>query len=175
MGLWSFKDSDLVAVSEALDIAEDVTVNFYKFSAHQWKRHCYDVKTQSALRKIEIIHDAFALLNKGAIPVSVFESKTKKRDFYFICLQDHRILKALARDKELVLLSLLVYVLTHELVHIVRFSNFLQRFDVSRKEKDREERVVHDTTYKILGGLSLPRLDYVLDSYQGHRMCAVTV
>lgn len=170
MGILSFKDSDLLAVREALDIAEDVTINFHKFSEEQWKRHCYDVKTQSSLRKHEIIHDAFALLNKGTAPVSDFESKTKKRDFYFICLQDHRILKALARDKELVLLPLLVYVLTHELVHIVRFSNFLQRFDVSKKQKDREETIVHDTTHKILACLSLPKLDYVLDSYQDHRI-----
>ena len=171
MDLLSFGHHDLERVSEALDIAEDTTGNFYKFSLGQWKRHRYDVKTLSSLKGDEISNNAFALLNKGAREVSHFESKTKTRDFYFICLQDHQILKALKRDRNLGLLPLLVYVFTHELIHIVRFCSFFQRFDVSEKERDKEEKVVHATTNEILKDLSLPRLDYVLDSYQGHRIC----
>ena len=171
----SFKKDDIQTVGEALEIAEDATGNFYKFSLGQWKRHRYDIKTLSSLKSFEITQQAFALLNKGARVTSSFESKTKSRDFYFICLQDHRILKALNRDKALWLLPLLVYVFTHELVHIVRFCNFFQRFDVSGKEKDKEESVVHETTFKILENLALPKLDYVLDSYQGHRICEMVV
>ena len=89
--------------------------------------------------------------------------------------QDHEILKALKRDRELCLLPLLVYVFTHELVHIVRFCNFLQRFEVTGREKEKEERIVHDTTYKILRRVSMPDLDYVLDSYEGHRVCEMAV
>jgi hypothetical protein len=172
MTFWSFKDYDLVTVGDALDIAEDATGNFYKFSTGQWKRHAYDVKTLLSLTGDEISKHAFALLNKGSSLVDDgLESKTKKRDFYFICLQDHQILKALKRDSELGLLPLLVYVFTHELVHIVRFCNFFQRFDVSESEKEKEETVVHATTFDILKDVSLPRLDYVLDSYRGHRIC----
>lgn len=172
MGLRSFKESDLRTISDALYIAEDATVNFYKFSAGEWKRHCYEVKTQASLSKGGITSDVFALLNKGVALINRFELKTKNYDFYLICLQDHKILKAMTRDTQLGLLPLLVYILTHELVHIVRFCNFSQRFDVSRTKRDREEGIVHDTTFKILGGLSLPKLDYVLDIYQGHRMGA---
>jgi len=172
----SFKDYDLVTIGDALDIAEDATGNFYKFSTGQWKRHAYEVKTLLALSSDEISKYAFALLNKGSRVVDDgLESKTKKRDFYFICLQDHLILKALRRDNELGLLPLLVYVFTHELVHIVRFCNFYQRFDVSGNEKEREETVVHATTFDILKDVSLPRLDYVLDSYQGHRICEMAL
>ncbi|MBW1702608.1 MAG: hypothetical protein JRJ69_04305 [Deltaproteobacteria bacterium] len=171
MTFGSFKDYDLVTIGDALDIAEDATGNFYKFSTGQWKRHAYEVKTLLSLSSDEISKYAFALLNKGSRVVDGLESKTKKRDFYFICLQDHLILKALRRDNELGLLPLLVYVFTHELVHIVRFCNFYQRFDVSGNEKEREETVVHATTFDILQNISLSRLDYVLDSYQGHRIC----
>lgn len=171
MTFWSFKDYDLVTIGDALDIAEDATGNFYKFSTGQWKRHAYEVKTLLSLSSDEISKYAFALLNKGSRVVDGLESKTKKRDFYFICLQDHLILKALGRDNELGLLPLLVYVFTHELVHIVRFCNFYQRFDVSGNEKEREETVVHATTFDILKDVSLPRLDYVLNSYHGHRIC----
>jgi penicillin-binding protein-related factor A (putative recombinase) len=175
MAYLPFNDDDLLTISEALDIAEDATGNFYKFSLGQWKRHRYDVKTLSSLKADEITQRAFALLNKGARVVSSFESKTKNRDFYLICLQDHQILKALNRDKALGFLPLLVYVFTHELVHIVRFCNFFQRFDVSGKEKDKEEAIVHETTFEVLENLALPKLDYVLDSYQGHRICEMVV
>lgn len=173
MSYLSFKYDDLLTVSEALDIAEDATANFYKFSSGQWKRHRYEVKTFSSLRPYEITQQAFALLNKGSRIICDYESKTKNHDFYFICLQDHQILKALKRDKALGFLSLLVYIFTHELVHIVRFCNFFKRFDVSGQEKEKEETVVHETTYEILEDLSLPKLDYVLDSYRGHRVCDI--
>jgi hypothetical protein len=175
MDYLSFKQDDILTVSEALDVAEDATGNFYKFSLGQWKRHRYDIKTLSSLKADEIAQQAFAMLNRGSSLVSDYDSKTKKRDFYFICLQDHQILEAVERDSRLGLLSLLVYVLTHELVHVVRFCNFFQRFDVSGKEKENEEVVVHDTTFKILENLTLPKLNYVLDSYQDHRVCEMAV
>ena len=171
----SFKKDDIQTVGEALEIAEDATGNFYKFSLGQWKRHRYDVKTLSSLKAHEITQQAFALLNRGSRLVSDFESKTKKRDFYFICLQDHQILEAMKRDKSLGFLSLLVYVFTHELVHVVRFSNYFQRFGVSGTEKEKEEIIVHETTFKILENLTLPKLEYVLDSYQDHRVCEMAV
>ncbi len=175
MAYLPFNDDDILTMSEALDIAEDATGNFYKFSLGQWKRHRYDVKTLSSLEANEIAQQAFALLNKGSRAISGFESNMKGRDFYCICLQDNQILKALNRDGALGLLPLLVYVFTHELIHIVRFCNFFQRFDVSGKEKDKEEAIVHETTFEVLENLALPKLDYVLDSYQGHRICDMVV
>jgi hypothetical protein len=170
-----FENEDLLMVSEALDIAEDQAGDFYKFSLNQWKRHHYDVKTLSTLNQDEISPYAFALLNKGARVIRRFEPTTKRRDFYFICLQDHRILRALQRDKNLRLLPLLVYIFTHELVHIVRFCNFSQRFEISGEGRQEEERLVHKTTCEILESLSLPRIDYVLESYRGHRVCDLSM
>ena len=167
MTVGSFEYADIVTASEALEIAEDRTTDFYKFSAGQWKRHRYDVKTLSSLKQDEISLNAFALLNKcyrvrggGEVSMGLEE------DFYFICLQDHQILTALQRDSDLKLLPLLVYVFTHELVHIVRFSNFFQRFEIHGKIRDEEEYVVHGTTYDILKDLSLPKLGYILDAYR---------
>ncbi|MDY6970693.1 MAG: hypothetical protein SV775_00025 [Thermodesulfobacteriota bacterium] len=173
MAFNSFRNHDLVIVSDALDIAEDATANFYKFSLGQWNRHRYDVRTLSSLQDNEIRQHTFALLSKASKEVVGFESDSRDRDFYLICLQDHHILEALKRDKELGLLALLVYVLTHELVHIVRFCNFFKRFDVSGKEKEEEEKVVHATTFEILKGFSLPALDYVLGAYRDHRFCGM--
>ena len=170
-----FRQDELIILSDALDIAEDATGNFFKFSSGQWKNYGYDVKTLSSLSEGEISNFALAVLNKGMRVLNDFESRTKGRDFYFICLQDHHILRALNRDGNLALLPLLVYIFTHELVHIVRFCNFFQRFDVPDNERVEEEEVVHSTTYEILKDFSLSNLDYVLDSYQGHRICQVAV
>jgi len=175
MGLSPFNREALVIASEALHIAEDKTGDFFKFSLGQWKRHFFSVRTLAQLAEYEIVSNVFALLEKHSSFKESPGSLKKERDHYSICLQDHEILKALRRDRELSLLPLLVYVFTHELVHIVRFCNFTQRFEVRGKEREKEERIVHTTTYEILMRISLPNLDYVLDSYQTHRVCELSI
>jgi len=169
----SFRQNEIITVSDALDIAEDATGNFFKTSIAQSNRYGYDVKTLSSLKEGEISNFALAVLSKGMRVLNDFEPRTKTRDFYFICLQDHLILKALRRDRDLALLPFLVYIFTHELVHIVRFCKFFQRFDVTDRERAEEEEIVHSLTFDILKKSSLAKLDYVLDSYQAHRMCQI--
>ena len=168
MSLSPFNRENMLTLSEALHIAEDKIGDFYKLSLRQWKRHRFSVRTLTELSEEEIIYDAFALLEKR---YRVHRVLNAAEDHYFICLQDHEILKATRRDKDLTLLPLLVYVFTHELVHIVRFCNFIQRFDVKGEGREREERIVHSTTYDILKNTGMPKLDYILDSYQNHRVC----
>jgi Mg2+ and Co2+ transporter CorA len=175
MSLSPFNVGDVLTASEALHIAEDKIGDFFKFSSGQWKKHPFSVRTLEQLAENEIISDAFALLQKHTPSKESFDELEKDRDHYFICLQDHEILKALRRDKELSLLPLLVYVFTHELVHIVRFCNFMQRFEAKGKERDKEERIVHFMTYEILRRISMRNLDYVLDSYQNHRFCELAL
>jgi len=168
-----FRQDELVTVSEALDIAEDATGNFFKTSIGQAKRYGYDVKTLSSLKRAEISNFALAVLSKGVRALEDFEPRSKTRDFYFICLQDHLILRALKRDNNLAMLPFLVYILTHELIHIVRFSKFFQSFDATDTERAEEEEIVHSLTFEILKRSSLAKLDYVLDSYRGHRICQI--
>jgi hypothetical protein len=170
-----FKDEDLGIVTDALDISEDITGNFFKFSAGQWKRFRYDVKTLADLTSDEISEGAFAVLSRRTRVVNDYGPKSLSKDYYFICLRDHQVLKAIGRDGEIGLLPLLVYVLTHELVHIIRFSNFMKSFDVSGTGREMEERVVHSITYEILRKTNVTRLDRVLDRYRGYRWCEVAV
>jgi hypothetical protein len=171
-GMRGFGGDTLRTLSEALDVAEDVTGNFYKLSSDQWSRHPYDVKTLGSLNQEEIVRDAFAVLHRGTM-VGDDVRDVAQRDYYFICLQDDRILAAVRRDKKVSLLPLLVYLFTHELVHIVRFSNFIRRFDALGKTRDEEEAVVHATTHDILRRVPLPKLGYVLEAYRDHRICHV--
>ena len=165
----AFGHDKLRIVSDALDVAEDVTGNFYKLSSGQWRRHPYDVKTLASLRGDEIFPHAFAVLSKGRMAAGGVTGKASQRDCYFICLQDDRILSAVHRDKEIRLFPLLVYVLTHELVHIVRFSSFARRFEASDETREDEESIVHTTTHDILRRLPIPNLGHVLELYRDHR------
>jgi hypothetical protein len=172
MALRTFKDDDLVTVSEALDVAEDRTSDFFKFSYALWKKNQYDVKTAESLAPDDISTYALAVLRRGTRKGAT-GWKSKEKNFYFICLQDHQILKALQRDRELALLPFLTYIFTHELVHIVRFGSFLQRYEASGVNREKEEQIVHAITFDILKNLPLRKMDYVLAAYRNHRVCEI--
>lgn len=174
MGLPPFNRENMLTAGDALHIAEDTIGNYFKLSSAQWKKHPFSVKTLADLREGEIVPEAFARLEKRILGERSLQDRVNGKDHYFICLQDHEILKALGRDRELCLLPLLVYVFTHELVHIVRFCTFLQRFEVQGNEKEKEEKIVHTATYKILRRIRMPDLDYVLDAYEDHRVCELS-
>lgn len=171
-----FKLEEIQTVSEALDIAEDRIAGLYKFSLGQWKRHRYGVKTLRELISEEIAPEpAFALLTKYSAENQAVEPRQRNKDFYSICLQDHRILRALDRDQRLSLLPLMVYIFAHELIHIVRFCNFYQRFEVAGEGRRREEAIVHAMTLDALSGLQMPNLDYILASYRAYMVCDLAV
>ncbi len=171
----SFRQDDLRTVGEALGIAEDATGNFFKFSSGQWMRHRFQVGTLGLWGRDRVVENAFAVLNREKRTAGEYGPPSRVRDLYYIWLQDPLILEALQRDPQLHLLPLMLYVFTHELIHIVRFCGFSQRFDAPEKDKEKEERIVHRMTYEILGRLSLPRLDHVLESYRGQRVCRLAV
>jgi len=172
MALRYFDIKQMGILGEAVDIAEDMTSNYFKLSLSQWKKHLFDVKTLSNLFGEDIKDNVFALLKKHMTPgKGEVQPMHRRHEFYIICLQDHQILKALQRDRSLKLLPLLAYVVTHELVHIVRFRNFQVRFETQgQNTKIKEEKIVHHTTYEILKELSLPDLSYILGSYNPNRI-----
>jgi len=86
-------------------------------------------------------------------------------DFYRVCLQDHNILKTLEGSPDLALFPLLLYIVTHELVHVIRFSQFLALFEAAEAEKALEETRVHQLTQKILAPLNLLDLPPVIRYY----------
>jgi len=163
--LQQFNDEQLRVLAHAVEIAEDVTSNYYKISFNQWKRHRYDIKTLAHLKKDEITYQAFAQITRYIWNPSQKFRGGQQFDYYKICLQDHVILEALARESELKLLPLAAYIVTHELVHVIRFSKFLQNFQASPTEQMKEEVLVHAITLEMLGKVKLPGLNYVLNSY----------
>ena len=173
MTMQYFNKNQLRVVGDALDIAEDMTSNYFKLSLLHWKRNRFDIRTLSSLFGEEIKDNVFALLKKYMVDGKgeEIEPLYKTREFYLIYLQDHQILKALQRDGNIKLLPLLAYILTHELVHIVRFCKFQVQFNTQgENHRIQEEKIVNQTTYKILKQLSLPDLSYILAFYNPDRM-----
>lgn len=154
---------------EAAVIAEEMTSDFFKLTPTCWRRARYDILTLEGLEQEEISPHALALVAKyhGCHRDRVLKSAVF--DFYRICLQDHNILKALDACPDLSLLPLLLYILTHELVHVVRFSRFQALFEAPEEQKDEEERKVHLLTQKILTPLKSPDIPRVIRYYEENR------
>ena len=147
-------------------MAEELVSNFFKMSATQWLRPKYDVKTLIDLAPSEIVDGPFAQIIRyvGQRKGSSLGSETY--DFYKICLQDHNILAALNAFSELQLLPFSLYIVCHELIHVIRFSKFLQSFDASDEQRLEEETRVHDKTRSILEKASVDGMEAVFAFYK---------
>ncbi|UCG11556.1 MAG: hypothetical protein JSU72_13600 [Deltaproteobacteria bacterium] len=165
----TFNQAETKIVSHAVEIAEDVTANYFKISTAQWKNVRYDIRLLDELSADEITESAFAQITRYSRNPDHTVQASRHYDFFKICLQDHNMTAAVERDEPLHLFPLTVYVVTHELVHVVRFSKFLQRFDADAKERQREEARVHGITQNALGILNLPNLAYVLRAYKNYQ------
>jgi hypothetical protein len=169
MGYRQFTPGEVMWVDKALDIAEDSTCNHYHISTSNWKKYGFEISNLAQLTRKEITPRGLAQIAHYINPYPYRVPINYPRDYYRICLQDHNILRVIDRKEGVELFPLMVYVLTHELVHVVRFRKFMQRFDVNPVEKVVEEEKVHLATYEILKSLKGINLGPVMDSYAGHR------
>jgi hypothetical protein len=161
----TFSPSDLVVVNNAVAMAEELVSNHFKMSASQWLHPKFDVRTLADLAAGEIVDGPFAQIIR-------YEGKpedgllgSSSYDFYKICIQDHAILEMIGARPEITLFPFSLYVVTHELIHIVRFSRFLQNFNASAGEKLAEEHRVHGITRDILDPVNASGMGDVLAFY----------
>jgi len=159
-----FNRREIFLVDEAIEVAEEVVGDF--FSIKDWKDYPYDVKTLIHIPKKYIKKDKnFAFILKG---VAIFHEQQKEGEekiTYFICLNDPVIIDAVKRDKDISLWALLTYIITHELTHVVRFFKYPEKFNTTKKERDKEEFFVHSATYEMLKKIGKPDLIKILNSY----------
>ncbi len=164
-----FVPQQLEKVTRAVEMAEELISNYYKLSSSQLRRLNYDVKTLADLSPEEIVSGHFAQIVKYKSKRKDVLRETEAEDFYKICLQDHSILTALEMHPDLEFLGFLLYIVCHELIHVVRFRRFLQQFDASAAEKMAEEQRVHAKTHEILSNLSIDGIAGVLNFYENWR------
>ena len=167
--LEKFNTDQIRIVNDSVAMAEELASNFYKMSASQWLHRKYDVKTLADLCPEEIVRGPFAQIirYKGQRKDTSLGSSTY--DFYKICIQDHSILSTLKKSSSIKLFPFTLYIMVHELIHIVRFSKFLQSFDALLEEKMAEETRVHKKTHEILSKVRITGLADVLKFYNKWR------
>lgn len=164
----SFDSGQILLVSEALAVAEELVAQAYKLSAGRWGRYHYDLKTLSQLVAREISHQHFAQIFRYQGQKSGASLSSDSFDFYKICIMDHVILSALERNEGLLLFPVALYITCHELVHIVRFASFLQAFDTVEQARNAEEALVHAKTREILAPVRIKGLALVMDYFKTH-------
>jgi len=144
-----FNPSQLRIVRQARARAAALVSEYYCVAPREWQQMPYEVKTLRALDRSEVTDAALAQTVCYNFRREAGSLVLEEGDLYRICLQDHRILDALGRA-QLELGALLTYVLTHELVHVVRFGQRMQRIDLPIELRADEECKVERTTRTIL-------------------------
>lgn len=162
-----FNTEELLRVDEAVKVSEELVNNYFKMSSGQWLKNRYDIKTTKDLARHEHIDGPFAQVIKYEGRKKDIPLGSSSFSLYKVCLQDESILSAI-KKKNLLLDPFLLYVVTHELIHVVRFLKFKQRYE-NKNESDvtlDEERTVHRFTHTILKPISVPGLKQVFDFYK---------
>jgi hypothetical protein len=146
-----------------MDEAEGHTLHYYRIPPHYWQRLKYDLVTRqdreweplpkAALARVQCLQHIRAPANP------VF-------DFYRIQLNDPVILTAARREKlEMDLYPFLVYILTHEMVHLVRLSTKLAGDGELSLSVEAEEDRVQKVAYRILANAPDLRLRPILSRF----------
>ena len=138
-------------VFRALDEAEDRTAGYYCIPPFRWEQLRYDLLTQTD-------HGWEPLPDITLARVRYLQRINARQpfDFYRIELNDRSILAAARREKLVQhLYPFLVYILTHEMVHMVRLNSILDdRANTQAHPDESEEQRVQFISRRILNGSS---------------------
>lgn len=163
-----FNTRELLKVDDAGKASEELVNNYFKMSSGKWLKNRYDIKTLKDLTCHEYVEGPVAQVIKYEVRPKEVSLGSSSYNLYKVCLLDNAILETVEKIENLKLEPFLLYVLTHELVHVVRFSKYEQRYE-NKNESDvtrEEERKVHTLTYKILESVPVFGLAKVFDFYR---------
>jgi hypothetical protein len=160
-----FSPSERSLVARALREAEDRTSRYYCIPPYQWQRLSYDVLTREDRDWRPLPDDVLAEVLY--MQRSIHQARERKcHDFYRIQLDDEGILRAAHReDLDQDLYPFLVYILTHEMVHLVRLSTILEPHSNGSARCESEEERVHRISRQILARSEHPGLAPVLERF----------
>lgn len=132
-----FSESERGLVLQALNEAEERTSEYYCFPPFRWEQLRYDLLTQAD-------HGWEPLPDIMLARVRRLQRINPHRpfDFYRIELNDNSILAAAERENlQNRLYPLFVYILTHEMIHMVRLSSILEGEEEEHPTENEELRV----------------------------------
>jgi hypothetical protein len=160
-----FTESDRFIVSRASLLAESLVVRYFDLAPDEWTKNPYSLFTWK--ETAPWLRDSNVLAQTVRIGPRKNGRNLQIRDdtsCYGVLLQDPAILRTLLRPHKHDLWTLGLFVLTHELVHIVRFRRFEVDFCGSQEDREIEEKVVHNVTSEILSGVE--NTDKLLNLYE---------
>ncbi|MGA2227270.1 MAG: hypothetical protein ACLQBD_10570 [Syntrophobacteraceae bacterium] len=164
-----FEAQEIGILAQAISVSEELISDSYKISTSEWKRYRYDIQSLKDLGEEEVTDIAFAQIRRYLRRPGDRTRGSEPGDFFKICIQDHVIRRAVERDRQIGLFPLTAYIVIHELIHVVRFAKFLQRFDSTVAEQDAEETRVHVLTYDLLQKTRIQGLPEVLAAFKDCR------
>lgn len=158
-----FDPSERLEVSRAAARAEELTRDFYRIPGRERPRFPYDIATLADDPGPP--RPVFADVVRVVLP-SALDTGRDRRQIYRIRLRDDQLLAATDARDDVGLFPLLLYVVTHELVHVVRFESGLAVFDdTDPRTRTREEVRVHAITQKVLAPVHDDALHIVVKQY----------
>lgn len=160
-----FTISDLAVIRRAALMAEVLTQRYFDLAEDAWRRNPYNILTRREVGRTLCVEDAFANIVRFDYPKGNKDKQVHAVD-YGIVLHDPNILLALLRSSLHDLWTLGLFVLTHELTHIVRFREHDVDFFSPLPDRNKEESLVQGMTCEILSGVT--NTDYVLELYYQH-------
>ncbi|MFH1808796.1 MAG: hypothetical protein ABIJ09_08620 [Pseudomonadota bacterium] len=168
-----FDDAMRAEVQRTLRLAEDLCGDHFRLSAFDLRQAPYDVVTAVELQGLDIAPPPsptqLAEVQRCDLTREERSARDRRRIHYRVCLWDPHILAAV--DQGARAGALLLFLLVHELVHVVRFARRLARFESSDDEKQREEHRVHEATHAILERAREPGLRELLDDLPALGSC----
>lgn len=160
-----FSPTEKQKVAEAGRRAADLVSRFYVLARREWAAMPFEVRTLEQLEPAEIDDSAYAQVRCYGVRRTVEGRVVAEHDLYRICLHDERILDHARRTDESAIEPFLLYVLTHELVHVVRFGQRMQTIDMPTALRPLEEASVDRTARLILRDCGEPAIAATLDRF----------
>ncbi len=151
------------SLDRATAIAEDLTGRFYCIPGREWPRYPYEIRTLAEGPGPEA--PAFADVVR-MVPDPASPRRHGLGQLFRIRLRDDAILRAVEERRDgIKLYPLLLYIVTHELVHVVRFGCGFAPYHASEHRRWKEEERVHTITRGVLRPVADASLRRVLELY----------
>jgi hypothetical protein len=150
-------------LNRAMTLAEDLTGRFYCIPGREWHRYPYELRTlaDGPGPAAPAFADVVRLVPDPSAP-----RPGGVRQLFRIRLRDDAILEAAEeRSDGIELYPLLLYVVTHELVHVVRFGAGFAPFRAAEQRRRQEEDRVHAITRGVLRSVADAPLRRVIEAY----------
>ena len=148
-----FSPADLALLARATRVARDLAGQFYALPSDWFEDTSHRVCSARELRRGEVLGAGHLAQIRRVLRLAEGEPVLRCRRLcphYRICLQDHNLLRRSGEDGVLDLETLLTWVLTHEYVHLVRFSRGQHPYRVCGHRRVDEERRVDEITAEIV-------------------------